>query len=63
MCDLFLFMAESNVANEANDTILDACKKKGNLMCKVTWNLNLWHCFSGSVKTTSKLIVVNLTSC
>ena len=28
MCDLFLFMSESNVANYADDTTLNACEKK-----------------------------------
>ena len=28
MCDLFLFMSQSNVANYADDTILYACEKK-----------------------------------
>ena len=27
MCDLFLFMSESNVANYADDKTLDACEK------------------------------------
>ena len=28
MCDLFLFISESNVANHADDTTLYACEKK-----------------------------------
>ena len=33
MCDLFLFMSESNVANYADNTTLYACEKKY-MMCK-----------------------------
>ena len=39
MCDLFLFMCESKVANYADDTTLYACEK--NMMWKESFNLNL----------------------
>ena len=43
MCDMFLFMPESNVlANYARDMTLYACEKKKNYMkCKESYNLNL----------------------
>ena len=40
MCDLFLFISESNVENYADDKTLYACEKKY-MMCKESYNLNL----------------------
>ena len=40
MCDLFLFMSESNVANYVDDTTLYTCEKKY-MMWKESLNLNL----------------------
>ena len=40
MCDLFLFMAEPNVANYGDHTILYVCEKNY-LMRKESWNPNL----------------------
>ena len=39
MCHFSLFMAESNVANYADDTTLYACENY--LICKESWTLNL----------------------
>ena len=40
MCDLFLFMSESNTANYADDATLYGVKKNY-MMCKESCNLNL----------------------
>ena len=40
LCDLFVFMAESNTESYADDTTLYVCEKNRQ-MCKVSWNLNL----------------------
>ena len=60
MCDLFLFMSESNVANYADDATLYACEKK---IYDVQRKLESESYLSGSMITTSELIVVNLMSC
>ena len=62
MCDLFLFISESNVANYTDDTTLYACGKTY-VMCKKIQSLNLYFYLSGPMITTLKLIVLNLISC
>ena len=63
MSDVFLFMSESNVANYADNVSPYACEKNCVVHKESSERSESLNYLSGSMITTSKLVVVNLMPC